>query len=72
LSQFIDPIGLFRMCVSCAETVLRQEYIREIDEEDLPELCNRVSVCITQDTSAMRAVASYLAARGLIDVNDLI
>lgn len=66
-----EPMTGEPLCRSCLATLYRQEYIREIEGEDLQTLRGRV-ISSLDDEDTLRQIASNLAARDIIDVADLI
>ena len=72
MSPMADPISWERVCMPCLEDLLRQDYLRDLDSEDLAELKDRVIEVIAGDAGLLIEVAAKLAARGVLEIEDLL
>ena len=68
----IDPLSKEPFCPSCLETILRDEYFKEISEKNLGALRRRLEDMLRKSPDSLIEVAAFLAAKNKIKWQDLI
>jgi len=72
LSPNREPLSREPICMDCLEDVLRQEYLQELEPEDLVKLRRRIEELLRKTPQSLIEVAAHLGARGLIKYEDLL
>jgi len=71
-AEYEAPITGEPLCIDCLETLLRQEYLREMEPEDWRVLRRRIEDDLRKRPGDLLRVAAYMCAREMVQFEDLI